>query len=346
MSILSLEAYNKNQYRKYPLKQSSSLTAINGHVVSDHLIVACNFASTYGKHRLYIKQIFHKFSSIRIAVASCLDDTVLGYFSGQVTENNTTLEFLPFSKFLDGNITIGSLEAFNALPELLNFKKEAMEVEESTIFCYPPPAVTNIIDKNGTELRGNVRFGSLTNLTKTNGTNTAALQVTNAENIFNLADKSSYLDNCPTPIIRSINSATPFPVGTLDEKNDGNIYMVGINPIVFYGIPKENAEESQSGVLNVDSPTLTLDSLCALKHVLLPPVDISGFTVDSEEFKNKYYSKPAMIAKAADSMNLNYPLERPARYASNFNATQLPEFYFWPQFVKEEYYNNWPVLEE
>jgi hypothetical protein len=345
MAIVSLTPNNKNQYRKYPLKQGSTFTSDNGYTVPDDLIVAASISSTYGQHRIYIKQIFYRENYISVTVASYLDDIVLGYFSGQITSDNTSLSFSAFVKFVDGNITIGSLDSVLALPSVLNFNKSASEFEESTVLCYTPPAVRSISDKNGTELRGYVSFGILTNLSKTTGNNKTAFSVDNPEGIFNLADKSSYLNNCPTPAIRKINNVTPFPLDEGDSTNDGNIYMVGVEPIVFYGIPMDGATGSVPGIINIESPTLTLDSLCALRHTLLPPVDISGFTLDSVEFIDKYYTKPAMSTHEADPSDINYPLYRPARYASNFNATTIPEFYYWPQFVKEEYYYNWKTLD-
>ena len=80
---------------------------------------------------------------------------------------------------------------------------------------------------------------------------------------------------------------------------------------------------------------LTLTSLCTKKQKLLPPVDVTGFT--KEEYKDEYYNKPAL-----ESLNnTNYPYEIPARLAANFNATLRPEYFYWPQYVKENYYDFW-----
>jgi hypothetical protein len=80
---------------------------------------------------------------------------------------------------------------------------------------------------------------------------------------------------------------------------------------------------------------------------LLPPVDVSGFTLDTPEYKDLYYNKPELpkYPEGYQEASPNYPLERPPRAASNFNLAKVPEFYFWPQFAKPEYYVNdkyWP----
>jgi hypothetical protein len=344
MAILALQPNNKNQYRKYPLKQGSTFQSSDGYLVPDDLIVNCSLTSIYGKHRIYIKQIYYKDPVVRIVIASLLSDEALGVFSGNVTENFTTLKLVPFTRNVSGNLTIGSLASLKDISRILNFDNNdgevTSELEESVIFCYTPPAVTSIQDKKKNELRGIVEFGTLTNLTKTtdNPDKQTAFTALYPSAVFNLADKSSFLNNCKTPIIKNINGVVPSPSGVGEAKNDNNIYIAGVKPIVFYGLPGDNGE-SVPGTIRVSSGGITLDSLCTQKHKLLPPVDISGFTLNTTEFKNKYYSKPALPAYPDGSAN--YPLSRPARLASNFNATAKPEYYYWPQFVKPEYYNFW-----
>lgn len=338
MSVITLTHYNKNQYRKYPLKQGSSLVATDGFTLSDRVFVGCNITSTYGKHRIYIKQLFFKNGEARITIASLLDDEVLGTFVGKLTENFTTLRLLPFTKYVAGVLTIGAVDEIIALDRTLLFDSASAELEESTIFCYTPPAVTSILDKKNNALRGNVNFGTLTNLIKVKGATGTALQALYPASVFNPADKSTFLGNCSTPMIKSINEVVPFTSDVGDTDNDGNIYIAGVKPILFYSLPGEDSQPSP-GTIGVETINMSLDSLCTQKHKLLPPVDVSGFTLDSLQFKNMYYSKPALPAYPEGSAN--YLLPRPARLASNFNATTKPEYYYWPQFVKSEYYDYW-----
>ena len=344
MAILALQPNNKNQYRKYPLKQGATFQSSDGRTVPDDLVVNCSITSIYGKHRIYIKQIYYKDPVVRIVIASLLNDEALGVFAGDVSENFTTLQLTPFVRNVSGNLTIGSLASLREISHILNFESSdgvaTSEFEESVIFCYTPPAVTSIQDKKKNELRGSVNFGTLTSLTKTtnNQESTTALTALYPSSVFNLADKSSFLNNCKTPIIKNINGVVPAPAGVGDPKNDNNIYIAGVKPIVFYGVPGSDGETTP-GTIRVSSGGVTLDSLCTQKHKLLPPVDVTGFTLNTTEFKNKYYSKPALPAYPDGSAN--YPLARPARLASNFNSTSKPEYYYWPQFVKPEYYSFW-----
>lgn len=340
MAIVALSFNNKNQYRKYPLKQDASFRSATGYVVADDFIVNCSITSTYGKHRAYISQILKKGNNYRIAISSAIDDSLLGVFAGDVLEDFTTLNLTAFSRYVSGNITIGRASAIE-IDRVLSFDADSAELEESVIFCYTPPAVSSIRDIKGAELRGNVVFGTLTNLTKATDNPAAKtkLAATNPSSIFNLADKSSLLGNCRTPVIKTINNVAPFPAGQEEPLNDGNIYIAGVKPIIFYGLPGEE-DSFEEGALAIATENITLDSLCSQKYKLLPPVDVSGVTLATTEFIDKYYSRPEF---ETDTTPAAYPYTVPARYASNFNNTQKPEYYFWPQFVKEEYYQVWPL---
>jgi hypothetical protein len=340
MAIIALHPNNKNQYRKYPFKQGSSLQSDSGYVIPDDFIVNCSITSIYGRHRIYVKQIYHKNGEFRISVASVIDDLLLGVFIGEASLIDfSTLELTPFVRNVSGTITLANTAKVTENTVTLHFNKANTELEESTIFCYTPPAVSSIKDKKNTELRGRVVFGNLINLTKSTDTEarTSRLRASNPESIYNSADKSTYLGNCGIPIIKNINGVQPSLPGGVSSVNDHNIYIVGVKPIVFYGIPGEEANTTEPGIIGVTTDTLTLDSLCTLKHKILPPVEVCGFTLPTIDFKNKYYSKPALNAADPETCDSTHP----ARRASNFNETVRPEFYYWPQFVKEEYYNYW-----
>jgi hypothetical protein len=335
--ILALDFNNKNQYRRYPIKQQSSLTSTAGYVLEDAMIVNCSITSVYGKHRVYISQIYKKDSSVRIAISSVFDDTLLGIFTGDLSKDYSVLTLTSVDSHASGAITLGSLEAWQRAPQISFFKSAATELEESTIFCFEPPKVTSISDKKNQSLRGIVSYGVLTNIDKYSNTTAKQtnLESTSPASVSTIADKSSFLNNCETPVIKNINGVTPFPKDVTPDENDGNIYIVGVLPITFYGISLEE------GVLTTVTEGMSIDSLCGLRSKLLPPVDISGFVGEGEEFKNKYYNKAAFTAIRPDGSPPYYNLQIPKRLAGNFNVATLPEYYYWPQFVRDEYYSAW-----
>jgi len=342
MAIISLSSNNKNQFRRFPFKQSAAAIGTNGQTLADGFIVNCSLTTVYGKHRIYVKQICCKNSVVTITIASALEsDEVLGFFSGVVTADFTTLQLTAYTRYISGSITLGPLVEITNVLDVINFTKpstsNSTEFEESVIFCYTPPAVTSIRDKKNNELRGFVNFGVLTNLTKVTNieTQSTKFNATYPASVYNVADESSYLGTCSNPIIKDINGVEPFEfVSGTTTVNDGNIYIAGVRPIVFFGYQGDMLDDR--GVVTIHTEGVTLNSLCALKHNMLPPSDVSGFTL--EAYKDQYYSKPALTATGQPG---NYPYEVPDRYESNFNATLLPEYYYWPQFVKLEYYESW-----
>ena len=348
MAILELTRNNKNQYRKYPLKQTAGLRSLSGYYLADDVIVNLSLTSTYGRHRVYIKQFFYKNNKVHITIAAINgssedEDEILGVFSGELQEKFTNIILSPFVAFVSGSLTVNNSSSLAATSNILTFSRSETEFEESVIFCYIPPAVTSIRDKLDNTVRGEVNFGVLTNVSKTtvSGSSRIELAALNPDAIFNPTDKSSFLNNCDTPVIKNIDGVVPFPNGIGDSENDGNIYIAGVKPVVFYG------SSTEPGFIGVETEGITLDSLCTQKHKLLPPSDVSGFTLDSLNYKDAYYNKSLLPKYPEDYQepSPNYPLERPARSASNFNNVVLPEYYFWPQFVKEEYYTNhkyWP----
>lgn len=342
MAIISLHPNNKNQFRKYPFKQNSSMQADSGYVLPDDFIVNCSITSIYGRHRIFVQQVHYKSttSQLRITIASVLEELTLGIFIGDIEEGRfNQLSFTPFVRNIAGTMTVANIASVINLTSALYFDKTSTELEESVIFCYTPPAVTSIRDKKNNELRGAVNFGKLINLTKTTDSETKSskLKATFPETVYNLADKSTYLGNCRTPVIKNINGVAPSLPGGVSSVNDYNIYIVGIKPIIFFGIPGEQSNTTEAGKVGIDTGYLTLDSLCTAKHKLLPPVDVCGFTLPTAEFKNKYYSKPALDAADPELCNSN----NPSRRASNFFETIRPEYYYWPQFVKDEYFDYW-----
>jgi hypothetical protein len=352
MPSLPLSRSNKNQFRKYPFKQTSSLLSLNGTMLPDNIFVGASITVTYGRHRVYLKQFCYQNQKIHATIAAMTgnsedSDEVLGVFTGDVTEGVVTLSLNPFVRFVSGSLSVSAPTELEGFSGISLFSREQSEFEESVVYCYTPPAVTSVRDKLGSELRGIVDFGVLTNIEKTSSPTAKLVQftATSPASVFNPADKSSLLGNCKTPVIKNINGVVPFPLGVGNSQNDGNIYIVGVKPIVFYGVPGEN------GSVGVNTEGVTLDSLCTQKHKLLPPLDISGFTLDSLEYRDAYYNKSQLPKYPEDyqGSSPNYPLPRPERVASNFNSVKIPEYYFWPQFAKEDYYNNhkyWPQPEE
>ena len=335
MPIYTLDFLNKNKFRRFPFRGETALTSVDGRTLSNELIVALSVSTTINRANLYISQIFVKDQFIDLVLSTVTNNIniSLGRFSGTVIEDYSILYLEQFEKFTNGILTIGSANAILNMSGGYFFSPESTKIEDSTIFYYTPPAVKSFVNKD-TELRGRVEFGTLTNLLKTKEGNNIKLSATASGQIASLADRSSQFKNCTTPLIYSVNNALPFQD---EEKNyeilDGNVYMLGIKPVVFYGEFGLPGEEINSRgtilaqTIDINNSPLTLDTLCTARSTVLPPINpvylnnlpdersVSPTFVGKENYYTKSYLKPVNFIKAVEPEFLSWP-----QFFTNFTA--------------------------
>jgi hypothetical protein len=335
MAINTLNFLNKNQFRSYPLKAGAVLTSIDGRKITNELLVGLSISTTSDRRNLFIRQISASNGNITITVAAELDNGYfesLGAFSGIVATDFTTLELNSYLPFTSGNIIIGSSEAASNLSGVYTFHKESLQLEESTVFYYTPPPVKSVVNK-GINLRGNVGFGVLSNLVKSRDGNNILFGVIDSASVTSLADLHSAFNNCSTPVIRYIDGAVPFyDTSGVYPALQGNLFMVGVAPIVFYGEQGENTVDGNSlpiynggisvGTVSLSGIPLTLDTLCTTSNAVLPPIN-----------PNYIHNLPDDISTSPTFVG-NQSYYTKSRYIpSNFITSNDPEFTWWPQFL-------------
>jgi hypothetical protein len=323
MPILNLDFLNKNQFRSFPLKAEALRVAEDGRVVKDDLLTACSISTVISRTDLHIAQIYVQGNYISLTLG-CVESgrvKALGYFKGVVLDNFTTLNFMQFDRFTGGCITLGNASTLLDMAGGYYFEPSALPLEESTIFYYTPPEVKAICRKFS-QLRGNVVFGNLSNLQKyKNADNkTISLGVTSNNSLESLVDKSSDFNNCRTPAIYYVNGTKPF-YNAANPLHQGNMYLVGVQPVVFYGSMGEGSLELATKLESGED--LKLQALCGATSSMLPPIDpayLVNRVGESPAFrgKEKYYAK-----------SFSPP--------ENALTHDEPEFLSWPQFFKNFY---------
>ncbi len=328
MAITTLEFLNKNQFRRYPFKAETSLVSLDGDQLSNELIVGMSLSTTSERTGLYVSQVITGDGSITVAVSSFVDgaELCLGRFNGAVSENFSVLVLESFVPFVSGTMIVGSAKELIGSRKAYIFDSTQAALEESTVFYYTPPAVHSLRNK-GNALRGHVEFGLLNNVQKTTEGSTIRLGTLVTLNINSLADQSSCFNNCKTPVIRYVNGAVPY-YDTSGNYPDlqGNLFLVGVAPIAFYGGTGGGSLALQTVAL--DGNPLTLDTLCTARNAVLPPINpiylsnLPNETASTKTFKGKenYYTKSYYT-----------PV--------NFITTGEPEFLSWPQF-----FANWTKI--
>lgn len=331
MAIYTLDFLNKNRFRRFPFKSETSLTSVNGQVLSNDLIVGLSLSTISNRSNIHISQIYvrDQFISAVLSSTSNGKQIALGRFVGTILEDYSVLYLEQFERFVNGILIIGSVDEILKMRGGYFFNPQSTALEESVIFQYTPPNVKSIVN-NSISLRGRVEFGTLTNLVKTKETQNIKISTTTGTQIASLADKSSQFGNCTTPLIYSINNAIPFKDSSNDYPIlDGNIYMIGIKPIVFYGEFGEPGEESSVGgtilaqTIDINNNPLTLDTLCTARNKVLPPIN----PVYLNNRPDNKTTTPSFVGKE------NYYTKSFVK-PINFIKVVEPEFLSWPQFFK------------
>lgn len=262
MAFQNLDFLNKNMYRKYPIRATSTYFFQNGQELPLSLISSIQVTTTYANRRVYISKVYAKSGYVSVLLREYATGIVLGSFQGVITQANQVLTLEPAIANVSGTITIGDPAAIDLLSGSGYFSPDNGLLEDSTVFVFTPPSVTSFIH-NGDTATGHVVFTTLTgsNVLIASLDPDVTFTVIDRTLIQTKNDFSASIGTCGTPLIKQIN--TVFPDST------GNIDIYGILPV---GI------EIGTGIVGVGTPTLTLNDFCPERNKLSPP---AGNTSDA-----------------------------------------------------------------
>ena len=130
---------NKNIYRRYPVRATSSLNDPLAGTLPDSVITDCKLTTTVGDAEVYLQQVTLSGNYITVTVAST--QRTLGVFRATVTQDYQTVSLEPFIAEAAGTLTLGLASTFNFPETHLNFEPAASQLEACTVFCFTPPGV-------------------------------------------------------------------------------------------------------------------------------------------------------------------------------------------------------------
>ena len=271
---------NKNMYRKYPLRATSSHIFIDGTELSQKLLTSAQISTIYGFHDLYISKIFGRDGFLSITVRDAITGKAVGVFNGTIVSDYQILPLTPFFSYVSGSITVGQVDDANFPNGSHYFTPENGRFEGSTIFCFQRPRVTSILNKMDSAV-GKITVATK-NITVLESIPNIDLSITNTKLILSHNDTSGSLDNCGVPLIQHINDVPP--------NSNSNIDIFGILPIVI-------DVHTGTNIIGISTGDMTMDVLCPKK--LSPPANYSDeyyaniLTVTVPEWKTwPYYRVP------------------------------------------------------
>jgi hypothetical protein len=293
--INDLDFLNKNIERSYPIQQGATKLSNNGLLLNNYVIAAISLSipafSNVLDYQPFISQVSLSNNILTVSVAvlhkhSSFNLTIpIGFFSAVITSDFQVLNLTNVDGYSSGFLISGQADVILSTNGILDFSLPNQSgLEISTYVVFNPPGVKNLNYREQT-LTGNINFGALTNLIETNVGNSCELAVIDNSDILSIADLNSQFRNCPTPEILTINKeVVPYPID--DYADDANIYLFGIDPVIFYG-------DSVNSSINATTIDLDLSSFCTLNQTSLAPVDPNYLVNRNSDFigEEEYYSK-------------------------------------------------------
>jgi hypothetical protein len=249
--MLNPEFLNKNCYRKYPLRATSSYTTQEGVQLPLSLLAGLRISTKLSVSDLYISKIFINNNYINITVTcKSTPDITVGYFAGNVVQIFQTLKLTPIQTYASGTIVIGDNTILKDLQGTHTLEYQNGKIEDSLIFCYSPPGLHSI--SNNDRIATGLITLELDNVKKSTPFVFGVIDVTT---VLSNSDNTSTHLNCPTNIILGINSVEP--------DNSSNIDVYAIAPLTITIVP---------GGIKINTPTLTSKDICTNVNVNIPPL--------------------------------------------------------------------------
>lgn len=243
---MRLDFLNKNWFRKYPLRATSSYLSTTGTAIPVSFLAAAKITTKLSHSAVYISKIYVAGNYVNVTISS--GNTTLGYFSGTVTKDNTSLTMVQVVDFASGFLVIGSVDSLKQIQGSHNISQLVGRIEDSLVYCFTPPGVHSIVHDTQSA-KGNVTF-VLTNIQKTSIFTFGVVDLTR---VLSRADKSSTGLNCPTKVIKGIGNVLPDV--------SGNIDVYAILPLVV---------TVTTGGIRITSPTLSTADICGNMNANIP----------------------------------------------------------------------------
>jgi hypothetical protein len=228
----------------------------NGVTLPQSLLVGMTVTTVPPFSQLYVSRIYAKPNFLSVIISERWTLSTVGVFSGIVTKEFQSLTMSSVYPMVGGRLIVGDPEAINEILGDNEISPDNGMLEGSTIFCFNPPGVSAFLNQE-IEKTGNLNI--LTDNITVSYTPDIKLAVTNKALVTSNNDLTGSLDNCPTPIIKKINTVTPNIMGNID--------IYGILPISIQ-IGADDARVSLTS-------ELVLDQVCPERTPLTPPANNS-----------------------------------------------------------------------
>lgn len=242
-----MDFYNKNQYRKYPFTQDSTLGSVPDSAVVGLRVEQCG-AKIRSAYCTNVRCIDGVFSMQLWGVDTNGFPWAIGAFSAKPTKS---FQYVPITTtapcFASGYLVLGDIAVFGS-----NFEEKLGagigDIETTCVGYYERPLVHNIntyphtvaaIPKFKKQTTGNVVL-KLTGLEHTRSTNTMTFTTDNVNRITPDKPQGSCLDDCTTPVIYRINDITVDGGGGITFDGDDPFTVTTSGSTITIGVTESS----------------------------------------------------------------------------------------------------------
>lgn len=236
---------NKNWYRKYPFRATSSLLSVDESLMDNSLVVGCSLSLSSRSNPDVVSVSRVTATNSNVHVEFSWDGEVVAVGSGRITRDNQTLALIDKTGNPAGHCVIGSRTLVDQLNHSYRFTGTNGLLESSCVKYHPAPKVTGLIH-NGVTATGKLLL-ELTNLKLVQIDGKLLINVSSLQQVNSRGDKTSQWLTCDNAVITGINDVKPEP-GT------GLIELYGISPVTV----TVTANGIQVGLVE----GVSLDTLC------------------------------------------------------------------------------------
>ena len=255
--MINVSFLNKNLYRKYPLKATSSYVSIENNTLPLAFLSGGKFTTVVNRTELYIRKIVVNQNSVSVSIAVDLGGgnfETFGYINSLITTDFQTVNIIPVAKYAGGIIVFGLKNVINSYQGTNTFNNLTGAIESSLIVPRILPAVTSIYH-NTQALTGNINLSYSNILGGIVGTDELTLAVEKPILLTAPGDKNLARGNCGYNPIGKINTVSP--------DINGNIDVFGIDPVQI----------SVTAVgIQLTVPNVSITDICTNNTNNIPPV--------------------------------------------------------------------------
>lgn len=276
--MLDVSFLNKNLFRKYPLRSTSTYISKQGVEIPLTLIGGLSISTELGKHTLYISKIVVNGNYINVTVSCSSPAITIGYFSATITEDFQSVPMTATQDYAAGHIVFGFMNSLELIQGSHTFDLADMRIEDSTIACLQRPPLL-YIEADGKKITGEVTLAFDNIKDESVDSAIRELRIIDMNAVMSRNDASSDRQSCPTNMIGSLNGVKPT--------SGGNIDIYGILPVII--------DVTATGI-KVTTPGIGFGEICTNVKENIPPIPAGTesekntyiddiLTTDTEEWK-------------------------------------------------------------